>query len=279
MALKDQHLDITKVKILLMEAPTDAQVDFNTIRQSEYGSFIFDACIQTVDTKNRNQGVYRFDELDEVIKSEHIQSLIRQKDFCGENGHPDPERKIPFSQIDPNNVCCRYNRIWWDGVKLMAEVETTLDAKGPDFKKSIIQKRIPSFSFRGTGGFYKDAAGNTRRRLHGITWDRVVLPSHHDANGDITKVRGALSGSPAGVSANLMMEAPILNFDKVIGNIREFDRDMSILYEGMGETPDKILYDKKNNVIGYMTEGALITHEVKKKEYIDKLNEMFTKVY
>lgn len=87
--------------------------------------------------------------------SERLKKFIRE--LCTlakcmkvtESGHPlsdDPKRQM---YIDQRNISHIVTRVWWQGNKLMGEVETAQTAAGKDMKGLIQQKSDVSFSMRG----------------------------------------------------------------------------------------------------------------------------------
>ena len=91
-----------------------------------------------------------------------------------ESGHPlseDPKRQM---YIDQRNISHIVNKVWWEGNKLVGEVETAQTAAGNDMKGLIRQGSEVSFSMRGFAKVGRDRSGSIKvekpLRLVGYDW-------------------------------------------------------------------------------------------------------------
>ncbi|QDJ97775.1 hypothetical protein PALS2_150 [Staphylococcus phage PALS_2] len=165
---------------LINESNTTSQPE---VVQDNNKSVRFIAELQEADRQNRNGRVYRKDVIQSGLDSPVIQEKLARRTFYGESGHPlsdEPKRQM---YIDQRNISHIVTRTWWNGNKLMGEVETAQTAAGKDMKGLIGQKSDVSFSMRGFSKINRTPSGEVEvtKPLRLICYDWVVIPSHQDS--------------------------------------------------------------------------------------------------
>lgn len=158
-------------------------------------SLRFTSCLQSFDHLNRNRRLWHSSFMKEDLKHPHIQEMIKNHTWAGENGHPIPATGQASVQrigsIDPNNICHLILGTEWRGNLLFGTIETIDDGEGRPgtaFMRNIIQGMNPSFSLRALAPQVRRPNGTIDVTGHGrvITYDRVILPSHQEAYRDIS---------------------------------------------------------------------------------------------
>ena len=142
----------------------------------------FVACLIDCDVKNRNGRVYPRDVIEQALENPIFQNTLQQKRLFCEMGHPFEENLQRQTTIDPNNICCVIDDIYWEGNKLMAHMETTDTHLGHDVAGLIRQGCQIAFSMRAKGSVIQmDGYKQVRPGLNIVSWDMVVVPSHEHA--------------------------------------------------------------------------------------------------
>ena len=150
----------------------------------------FQTCLQSFDCFNRNKRNYNLRPMMEAVKADHIQELLYEGTWCGENGHPDSNDIKRILSIDMTKICHRIIDLEFRGNLLYGTIETLNDdAWGKQFTKHILQGLHPSFSLRALAAITKlgDGRGIIKTKPHIVTYDRVILPSHREAYMDNSK--------------------------------------------------------------------------------------------
>lgn len=140
----------------------------------------FVAEIQEAEAPNRNKRIYSKLAIDEAIKHYTIQEKLKNKALYGEAAHPltdDPRRQM---YIDQGNISHIVTKVWWDGNRLMANIETANTRVGKDMRGLILQGSRVAFSMRGMSDNIRQDGAYQRvgSPLMITTWDWVVVPSH-----------------------------------------------------------------------------------------------------
>lgn len=156
----------------------------------------FVSCIMEVNCRNRNHRYWGKDHMQIMLQAPHIVDYFnRAGGLPGENGHPIPAvGKLTMERlvtIDPNNMAVLFKKWWWDGDRLMAEVETLDQGEGTPgnrMMRNMIQGMIPAFSARTMVPQRRNADGTIDVTGPGrlATFDRVNGPSCENAYMDIS---------------------------------------------------------------------------------------------
>ena len=150
---------------------------------------IFDAIIQTVDTKNRNGRVYTKDAIDNALKMKMEMIGNNSRGFLGELDHPDVTGINDPNKIDArlsnvlwDRVCIVITKTWWKGNELWATIESTLTGKGPEIVK-IVKDKIPlGFSLRAIAEGRRNSDHILIDKIdYIVSYDAVTTPSHKEA--------------------------------------------------------------------------------------------------
>lgn len=161
-------------------APSESGIRAKVIGE-KFGKLIVEAVLQDLNKKNRNGRFYEDGELTPQVTCKRTQELIRTGNMKGENGHPNSKDLVRQQTIDPNNVVCKFLKIWVDGNYIKAHVTATPDGKGDDFENALRCEELPSFSMRSLGTIKNTSRGAEVQNIKLITWDRVIYPSHECA--------------------------------------------------------------------------------------------------
>lgn len=161
-------------------AATPENADVKVV--DEYnGKVTIEAILQDLEVKNRNGRWYGIQDIAPELTSDRTQELIDSGNMKGENGHPMSKDIARQQTIDPNNVCCKYTKIWLDGKDVKAHVRGTNNQLGSEFDADIKDGEKPSFSLRALGTVNNTARGAEVKNIKIITYDRVIYPSHKRA--------------------------------------------------------------------------------------------------
>lgn len=144
----------------------------------DHGYLVVEAILQDLNKKNRNGRFYADKELVPQITCARTQELIKTGNMKGENGHPMSKDLVRQQTIDPNNVVCKFLKIWVDGDLIKAHVVGSPDGVGENFERSVRAGELPSFSMRSLGTVTNTSRGAEVRNIKLICWDRVIYPSH-----------------------------------------------------------------------------------------------------
>lgn len=144
-------------------------------------SVIFQAQLQTADTPNRNGRIYPKETLEAALAAPNVKEKIEHKAFYGEAGHPQGTERSRQLYIDQRNISHIVLNHWWEGNRLMGEVETAATAAGRDMMGLIKQGSEVAFSMRGlSSGMKQD--GRYQRVVAPLiigSYDWVIFPSHY----------------------------------------------------------------------------------------------------
>ena len=171
---------------IIMEATMEPMKPVIKKTVNEPGMFYvtFESCMQSFDVFNRNQRNYALRPMMEAINAEHIQELIRNKTWVGENGHPEGNDIKRILSIEPKNICHKMYNPEFRGNLLYMTIETLNDDMwGKQFAKHVLQGMLAAFSLRALAAITKtsDGRGMIKTKPHIVTYDRVILPSHREA--------------------------------------------------------------------------------------------------
>lgn len=148
----------------------------------------FDTNLQSFDVINRNQRLYKADNIWQCIQQEKIQCLLRDGCWFGEFDHPTPERKD--EQLSPERIqtvpplkrAFKIMNPKMSGNLLQGTIQSAQNDIGIGFGKEILAGWKPSFSCRAIANLKLIDGKPTVivRRL--ITYDAVWYPSHKEAH-------------------------------------------------------------------------------------------------
>lgn len=140
-----------------------------------------EAILQTADEQNRNGRKYLKQDLFPTINCARIKELIAAESMFGENGHPLDKSLTRQQTIDPNNLFCRYHKIWTEGDDVKAIVGAAPTRVGEEFNLGVKAGVKMAYSLRALGRVVSTPQGNLVKDIKPITWDRVIFPSHKGA--------------------------------------------------------------------------------------------------
>jgi hypothetical protein len=148
----------------------------------------FDTNLQSFDVINRNQRMYKADNIWECIQQEKIQCLLRDGCWFGEFDHPTPERKDEqlsperIQNVPPVKRTFKIMNPKLTGNLLQGKIQSAQTDIGIGFAKEILAGWKPSFSCRAiaTLKLINNKPTVVVRRL--ITYDAVWYPSHKEAH-------------------------------------------------------------------------------------------------
>lgn len=119
--------------IIIETSPPDVEVRAKVVGE-QYGYLVVEAILQDLNKKNRNGRFYATSELGPQVTCARTQELIKSGNMKGENGHPMSKDLVRQQTIDPNNVVCKFLKIWVDGDLIKAQVTATVDGVGDSLK-------------------------------------------------------------------------------------------------------------------------------------------------
>lgn len=262
---------------LVMESTFDPVKPKNVKVFDDNGLFYvkFETVLQEFNKQNRNKRIYEKNAMVESLKAPHILELVEKKSWFGEAGHPLTSEVQRILTIDPKLTSHKINKFWVEGNFLKGEVETLDDGSyGTQMTKNILQGMEPAFSLRALASLVKRGDGTSlvQSKCHIVTYDWVVLPSHHTAYRDqskpIQKVVKSIQDDGNTVQESLVpvSESQIINYIKdesknfkVVSNVCEvagesisLSKDLRhvIIKEGSNtfyvNIEDKIKHDIRN---------------------------------
>lgn len=142
------------------------------------GKVVFEAILQSADTRNQNKRIYPRDVLEDGIR--RVQQKIDDRRLVGELDHPISDNQVRSTTVEYKSVSHLIREVFWDGAYIKGVVETLPYTPCGKIMSGLIADRIPvGFSLRGLadvndeGGYQKVVAP-----LVVITWDCVSEPSH-----------------------------------------------------------------------------------------------------
>ena len=223
-------------------APSESGIRAKVIGE-KFGKLIVEAVLQDLNKKNRNGRYYTDAELVPQITCKRTQELIKSGNMKGENGHPSSKDLVRQQTIDPNNVVCKYLKIWVDGNYIKAHVTASPDGVGDDFEKALRNEELPSFSMRSLGTIKNTARGAEVQNIKLITWDRVIYPSHECAytceSGDVYQNENGIyspkqpNGSKLYLEENDQGMLVPFNTPQVINYIKSESKNLKSVRESM----------------------------------------------
>jgi hypothetical protein len=226
--------------------------------------FSFDTPLNHTSRKTYNGNLFTRQYLETGINSDRFQRRIGNNNMVGEFQHPTRDNPERYVQVYDNFVSHRVNDVWFDGELLMGNIQTVTYSKGPHMAKKIAEGTVPAFSLRAVGKIQRDGVGNKKKYLEIITWDNVFDASERAAWADtstMTLKSPHTNEEGNNVAKSLFMEA---NVDDVVGSFKSIDKDLDMIAESLGGArPEKIMYSKENNVIGYYSENVQAYRNVK----------------
>lgn len=190
---------VNKGNIGLVYISEQVSPDENTVTNLNYRNEAgvryaeFDTVLQTFRCLNRNGRKYWGPNINDMLQSERITTMLKTNSWYGEMDHPYPLNKddvLSSERIQNIEMGRRSHKILRPSVNgdiLRATIQTASGTEaGIGFCNEIIQGLIPSFSCRAIAGIQmiNNEPYVIARKL--ITYDWVLYPSHHDANMDGT---------------------------------------------------------------------------------------------
>lgn len=148
----------------------------------------FDTNLQSFDVINRNQRLYKADNIWECIQQEKIQCQLRDGCWFGEFDHPTPEKKDEqlsperIQNVPPLKRAFKIMNPHITGNLLQGKIQSAQTDIGIGFGKEILAGWKPSFSCRAIASLklINNKPTVIVRRL--ITYDAVWYPSHKEAH-------------------------------------------------------------------------------------------------
>lgn len=172
--------------------------NIQTIKEGGVEYLRFRTILQTLEVQNRNRRTYTNNTVSTGLKADHVLELMRNRSFHGEAGHPLTQDTSRIMTVDPERASHSIRSTEVIGNTVYGEVETLADFNGPGvrFMHKILQGMEPAFSLRAMASLMKKGDGSSiaNGRIHIVTYDQVILPSHKEAYRDkstrIQKVNG-----------------------------------------------------------------------------------------
>lgn len=147
----------------------------------------FRTVLQSLDVLNRNRRIYSTPAITKAVMADHIQELIRAKSLIGEAAHPitnDTARVMTIDQKFGSHFITSLEVI---GNLVYGDIETMAGTQfGDQLMFNIMQGMEPAFSLRAMASLTKrnDGTSLANGRIHMVTYDQVILPSHREAYRD-----------------------------------------------------------------------------------------------
>lgn len=216
---------------------------------------IFPVEIMDTTKPTRNGVRYPQEAMKKAIEDPRIQNMLTCGSLYGEAEHPiqkDKNGDLDIDRwvlIDPNNTHHKWRKFWFEGTKLMGEVQTTFE-NGNLLAKRIAQGEIPSFSVRVLGKPKMENGYEVMEDIYIITIDYVGYP-----------------GNPTSTvsSAELINSMPVSEIHKVI--------DAPMHSNSMrAESAELVSYLGTGKVLTRLSSDAFkVDDMVTKAEYLDIL--------
>lgn len=235
----------------------------------------FRSILQSLGVQNRNRRTYTIEAIKRAIMADHIQELIRQKSFQGEAGHPLSNDTSRVMTVDPERASHVITNIEVIGDLVYGDIETLADINGPGtrFMGKILQGMEPAFSLRAMAALTKKGDGSSlaNGRVHMVTYDQVILPSHKEAYRDkstkIVKVNKGFEGECVTEGGILipLTESAIKDFIAMeSANVKLVSNFCEVAMESMELTSDmkKVILREGNQTYHVKLEDK-IKHEVR----------------
>lgn len=180
--------------------PEDRQSSFQIIGEGKAQGVIdflkYRACLMTVGKRNRNKRLWTKQFVDIMMNAPHIVEQFKYAGgLPGENGHPIPATgQVTMERIvtvDPNNLAILIKSWWWEGNKMMGDVETLNEGPGSagyKLMRDMMQGIVPAHSARTLVPQRRNADGTIDVTAPGrfVTVDRVHGPSCEEAYRDVS---------------------------------------------------------------------------------------------
>lgn len=269
-----------------------------------HGKFIEFTCgLLRMDKKTINGNDYPRELVEPALKDQSIIDKMNANRWWGESGHPDKNEVSTdrFLTIDHTNASHRISKPYFDGNMLMGTISSLAATEvGRSLRDAVLyDELIPAFSFRGGTLLERLPDGSVNKTLKIVTWDWVNDPScveavammptmQYTSRNKSEQFKERMVITPQDVTERLSdIPNTMANFDEdirqteatkfsnkllqtcdfsMVTNMKEVERDLSFLTENVnGFKPTKIMYDSKNNFIGYYTESTSIKTKVSDK--------------
>ena len=177
-----------------------------------------------------------------------------------ESGHPLSDDVKRHMYIDQRNISHIITKVWWEGNRVLGEIETAQTAAGNDMAGLIRQGSRVAFSMRGMSkAISKDGQYQRVSSPLNITcYDWVVIPSHHDSYMKGKLSEGVRIGSNAYASLTESINTPAHTEE---GNLNKIDTSELL----------EFIMNKSDNQ-AYLSESLGITSE-KDVENVQVVNE------
>lgn len=155
----------------------------------------FKSTLQSFGVQNRNKRYYDAQNImDNIEKSEYIQSMLRQNSWVGELDHPSETingQTLTLQRIsnpDPKHDSHFIRKPWLEGNLLKAPIQTDSGTEeGMNLAIKIVDGGlIPAFSARVFGELQNRSGRPTVMAKRLITYDEVLFPSHREALADVS---------------------------------------------------------------------------------------------
>lgn len=180
-------------------------------------------CLQTADERNRNGRYYKHEDLFPQLTSPRIQELLVAGSLRGEMGHPLDTSLARQSQIRQDLCCCRYLKLWTEGMDILAEAVATNNQYGAEYDADLKEGLSSAYSLRALGTITQDRnLGAVVKDIRIITWDCVIYPSHPHAylrsvvseSSSLDKPGELVIESAEGLKNSLSGDPLVVPFDK-----------------------------------------------------------------
>lgn len=137
--------------------------------------------LQTGNERNRNNRIYRTDDLVSQIQAPRQLELLRTGNMFGEAGHPLSQDVVRQQTIDPKCKCVQFLSFGVDGDNIIGTFKGTNNDLGETFDLDLRDGILPAFSYRALGSIENGPDGPFVTNLKMITYDYVIYPSHPKA--------------------------------------------------------------------------------------------------
>lgn len=243
----------------------------------------FDTNLQDFDVMNRNRRYYDRSNIEECIKTEKIQSMLRTGGWFGEFDHPTEEEDgRPLSpkrirNVPPDFRAFKIMNPTFVGNTLKAKIQSAQSDRGISFGKEVLAGWIPQFSCRAIATMVNRGGKPYVIVRLLITYDAPWYPSHeiaHATSTPVATVTKISTGSKADYTVESVADNIIAGVKKTPTDVvhgitipiteilhdvgvkdvnaqiimESFDLDESCLV-GFNATHDKIIMKDENNTI------------------------------
>lgn len=257
-----------QVATFVMEQVSDPCRPKNIVTHKDDGLFFvtFEAIIQSLGVRNRNNRLYTENAIMESLAADHIQELIMNKSWCGEAGHPNSKEPSRIVTIDPKVTSHKINNYWKVGNMLHATIETLDDVNGfgRKFTNFILQGGEPAFSLRAMCPLLKKPDGSAicSKKGHIVTYDWVILPSHREAYRDKSKPINKMFGAMEGFGNTMDDDLVPVNESTLVDFLKEESKNIKLV----------------SNIVEIATENMILTEDMKYAILSDGGNTVYVKI-